>query len=42
MKLVTRDYSSREDYKHYDTERLRKEYLIEDVFGVDDIHRTYS
>ena len=42
MKLVTRDYSSREDYKHYDTERLRKEYLIDDVFGIDDIHRTYS
>lgn len=42
MKLVTRDYSSAEDYKHYDTERLRREYLVQDVFGIDDIHLTYS
>ncbi len=42
MKLTVRDYSSQEDYKHYDTARLRKEYLIEDVFGVDEAKFTYS
>ena len=42
MILKTRDYSSEKDYKHYDTARLREEYVVEDVFGVDDIHLTYS
>ena len=42
MVLKTRDYSSEKDYKHYDTARLREEYVVEDVFGVDDIHLTYS
>ncbi len=42
MILKTRDYSSMEDYKHYDTERLRREYVVEDVFAVDDISLTYS
>lgn len=42
MILKTRDYSSEKDYKHYDTQRLREEYVVEKVFGVDDIHLTYS
>lgn len=42
MILKTRDYSSERDYKHYDTQRLREEYVVEKVFGVDDIHLTYS
>lgn len=42
MVLKTRDYSSMEDYRHYDTKRLRSEYVVENVFGVDDIHLTYS
>ena len=42
MKLTTRDYSSQEDFKHYDTERLRKEYVVEDVFAKDDLSLTYS
>ncbi len=42
MELKTRDYSSEEDFRHYDTARLRKEYVVEDVFGVDDIKLTYS
>ena len=42
MKLTTRDYSGRKDYAHYDTARLREEYVVEDVFGIDDIHLTYS
>ncbi|MGN1262344.1 MAG: 5-dehydro-4-deoxy-D-glucuronate isomerase [Candidatus Enteromonas sp.] len=42
MKLTTRDYSGQKDYAHYDTARLREEYVVEDVFGVDDIHLTYS
>jgi 4-deoxy-L-threo-5-hexosulose-uronate ketol-isomerase len=42
MEMTTRDYSSREDYAHYDTERLRKEYLIEEPFGIDDVKLVYS
>jgi 4-deoxy-L-threo-5-hexosulose-uronate ketol-isomerase len=42
MKLTVRDYSSQEDYRHYDTERLRKEYLIEDPFGIDEAKFVYS
>jgi len=42
MKLTTRDYSSKEDFRHYDTERLRKEYLVEKVFGLDEVYLTYS
>lgn len=42
MKLVERDYSSKKDYPHYDTKRLREEYVVEDVFGIDDINLTYS
>lgn len=42
MILKTRDYSSMEDYRHYDTKRLRSEYVVEDVFGKDDLFLTYS
>lgn len=42
MKLTTRDYSSAEDYAHYDTARLRREYLIESPFGTDEIKLVYS
>lgn len=42
MILKTRDYSSMEDYRHYDTKRLRSEYVVEDVFAEDDISLTYS
>lgn len=42
MEMTTRDYSSREDYAHYDTARLRKEYLIEKPFGIDEIKLVYS
>lgn len=42
MKLTERDYSSAKDYPHYDTARLREEYLVEDVFATDDINLTYS
>ena len=31
-----------DDVKHYDTERLRKEFLIEKVFSPDTIHMTYT
>jgi 4-deoxy-L-threo-5-hexosulose-uronate ketol-isomerase len=42
MIMTTRDYSSQEDYAHYDTARLRKEYLIEEPFGRDEIKLVYS
>jgi 4-deoxy-L-threo-5-hexosulose-uronate ketol-isomerase len=42
MILKTRDYSSQEDFAGYNTARLRKEYLVEDVFAKDDISLTYS
>lgn len=42
MIMTTRDYSSMEDYAHYDTARLRKEYLIESPFGIDEIKLVYS
>jgi 4-deoxy-L-threo-5-hexosulose-uronate ketol-isomerase len=42
MNLTVRDYSSKEDYKHYDTPRLRKEYLIDEPFGLDEIKLVYS
>ena len=34
--------SSNKDAKHYDTERLREEYLIEDLFAADNIKLVYS
>lgn len=40
--MKVREPSNSLDYKHYDTERLRKEYLIEDVFGIDEINLVYS
>ena len=42
MELTVRDYSSEEDYKHYDTDRLRKEYFIAQPFGIDEIKLVYS
>jgi 4-deoxy-L-threo-5-hexosulose-uronate ketol-isomerase len=42
MKLTVRDYCNQKDYKHYDTARLREEFLIEDVFGIDEAKFTYS
>ncbi len=42
MELTVRDYVNKEDYKHYDTDRLRKEFLIENVFGIDDCKFVYS
>jgi len=42
MKLTIRDYSSKQDYRHYDTDRLRKEYLEEHPFGVDELNFVYS
>jgi 4-deoxy-L-threo-5-hexosulose-uronate ketol-isomerase len=31
-----------DDYKHYDTEKLRKHFLIENIFAADDILFTYT
>ena len=42
MKIEVRDYSSKEDYAHYDTARLRKEYLIESPFGHNEVKLVYS
>ena len=42
MQLTVRQPSASEDAKHYTTERLRGEYLIETVFAPDDAILTYS
>ena len=42
MQLTVRQPSASEDAKHYTTERLRSEYLIETVFAPDDAILTYS
>jgi len=42
MKLTVRDYCNKEDYKHYDTKRLRDEFLIDSVFGIDEAKFVYS
>lgn len=42
MKFSIRDYSSKQDYKKYDTDRLRQEYLEENPMGVDEIKFVYS
>ena len=42
MRLEVRQPSASEDAKHYTTERLRKEYLIETVFEADEAVFTYS
>ena len=42
MKLDIRYANHPEDSKHYDTEGLRKHYLIENVFEADEIALTYS
>ncbi|MDO5330450.1 MAG: 5-dehydro-4-deoxy-D-glucuronate isomerase [Bacillota bacterium] len=41
MILENRDYTAARDYKTYDTERLREEYLIKDIFVEDEIHIVY-
>ena len=41
MRLEVRQPSASEDAKHYTTERLRKEYLIETVFEADEAVFTY-
>ncbi|GAA4825044.1 5-dehydro-4-deoxy-D-glucuronate isomerase [Algivirga pacifica] len=42
MKYDTRYGNHPEDVKSYDTERLRKEFLIERIFEEDQIHLTYT
>ena len=42
MQLTVRQPSASEDAKHYTTDRLRSEYLIETVFVPDDAILTYS
>ncbi len=42
MQLTVRRPSSSEDAKHYTTERLRREYVVEKVFEPDDAIFTYS
>ena len=44
MKLncQVRQASSNVDAKHYDTERVRKEYLVENVMVADEINMVYS
>ena len=44
MKLncTVRQASSNVDAKHYDTQRLRKEYLVENVMVEDEINMVYS
>ena len=37
-----RQASSNLDAKHYDTERIRKEYLVENVMAPDEINMVYS
>lgn len=40
--MELRTASSPKDVKHYDTERLREEFLISDLFGVNEIKTVYS
>jgi 4-deoxy-L-threo-5-hexosulose-uronate ketol-isomerase len=40
--IVERFASHPEDVKHYDTERIRKEFLIENLMEEDTIHWVYS
>ena len=42
MKLTVRQPSAALDAKHYTTERLRSEYVIETVFEADEAVFTYS
>ena len=42
MQLTVRQPSAALDAKHYTTERLRSEYLIETIFVADDAVFTYS
>lgn len=42
MKLELRYASHPEDFKRYDTERIRRDYLIESIFVPDEISLTYS
>lgn len=40
--MKVRQASGQQDYKNYDTKRLREEYLIENLFIADSIELTYS
>ena len=40
--MELRTASSPRDEKHYDTQRLREEYLVEKLFFADDIYLVYS
>ena len=42
MQLTVRQPSNSQDAKHYTTERLREEYLIEKIFEADEAVFTYS
>ncbi len=42
MKIELRYASHPEDFRKYETERIRKEFLIEDIFRPDDISLVYS
>ena len=42
INCTVRQASSNVDAKHYDTERIRKEYLIEDIMVPDEINMVYS
>lgn len=42
MKLTVRQPSNSKDAKHYTTDRLREEYLIETIFAADEALFTYS
>ena len=42
VKYEIRDAAHRSDVKHYDTERLRKEFLVEKIFVNNEINMVYS
>ena len=42
MKIELRYAAHPQDFKSYDTEKLRKEFLIENVFIADEISLVYS
>lgn len=43
MKVLEERYAVHvDDYKHYDTEKLRKHFLIETIFVADDVQFTYT
>ena len=43
MKMIDERFAvHQDDYKHYDTEKLRKHFLIEKIFAADDVLFTYT